>query len=253
MSRTQALFWAVLYLMLGAVAAAAAVLSFSALRDLAVLCGFQPQLAWLLPITIDAGAAAASAVWLSRWVDVGARDYGRVLALVLLGSSVAGNTVDHYLRAYTIAAPWWVVVIVSAIAPAVLAALVHLAQLVARSRPVTHPGTQATTQVTQGTTPPERPKVSLTKATRPDVALSETNGHAPPPSTPGPNPAPPREPSPDPDAELFTKILTMVRDDPKIGRPRITQALGVTDTPRLRGLVARAKEHAASTNGAPTS
>ena len=44
------------------VAAAAAVLSFAALRDLALLCGFAPTLAWLLPVVVDAGAAAGSLV-----------------------------------------------------------------------------------------------------------------------------------------------------------------------------------------------
>ena len=54
----------VLFLLLAVVAAAAAVLSFSALRDLALLCGFAAELAWLLPVVVDAGAAAGSLVWL---------------------------------------------------------------------------------------------------------------------------------------------------------------------------------------------
>ena len=53
-----------LYGLLAVVAAAAAVLSFAALRDLALLCGFSPWLAWLLPVVIDAGAAAGSLAWL---------------------------------------------------------------------------------------------------------------------------------------------------------------------------------------------
>ena len=43
----------VLFGLLAVVAAAAAVLSFSALRDLALLCGFAPELAWLLPVVVD--------------------------------------------------------------------------------------------------------------------------------------------------------------------------------------------------------
>ena len=54
----------ILLALLAVVAAAAAVLSFSALRDLAQLCGFAPELAWLLPVVVDAGAAAGSLVWL---------------------------------------------------------------------------------------------------------------------------------------------------------------------------------------------
>ncbi len=118
-----------LYALLVVVAGAAAVLSFAALRDLALLCGFAPWLAWLLPVVIDAGAAAGSLVWLGGWPAAQARRFGRALALVLLGASVAGNAVGHALEAYTARPAWWVVVVVSAVAPAVLGAVVHLAQL----------------------------------------------------------------------------------------------------------------------------
>jgi hypothetical protein len=124
----------VLYILLAVVAAAAAVLSFAALRDLALLCGFTRGLAPLLPIVVDAGAAAGSLVWLSRWASTPARRFARVLALVLLGSSVAANALDHGLAAYAARPHWVVVVLVSAVAPAVLGAVVHLAVLAA------HPG-----------------------------------------------------------------------------------------------------------------
>ena len=48
-----------LYLLLTVVAGAAAMLSFAALRDLALLCGFGLRLAWLLPVVVDAGAAGS--------------------------------------------------------------------------------------------------------------------------------------------------------------------------------------------------
>ena len=122
----------VLYLLLGVVAAAAAVLSFSALRDLALVCGFAPQLAWLLPIVIDAGAAAGSLVWLGVQTAQPARTFARALALALLTLSVAANALGHGLEAFALAPAWWVVVIVSSVAPAVLGAVVHLAVLVGR-------------------------------------------------------------------------------------------------------------------------
>lgn len=115
--------------LLAVVATAAAVLSFSALRDLALVCGFDARLAWLLPVVVDAGAAAGSLVWLGRWAPTPARRFARVLALLLLGGSVAGNALGHGLAAFAVAAPWWVVVLVSAVAPAVLGAVVHLAVL----------------------------------------------------------------------------------------------------------------------------
>ena len=111
---------------------AAAVLSFSALRDLALLCGFAAELAWLLPVVVDAGAAAGSLVWLGGRTYELARRFARALALTLLGLSVAANALAHGLDAYRLAPAWWVVVIVSAIAPAVLGAVVHLAVLVGR-------------------------------------------------------------------------------------------------------------------------
>jgi hypothetical protein len=123
---------AVLYALLLVVAAAAAVLSFAALRDLALVCGFTPRLAWLLPVVIDAGAAAGSLVWLGGWAAGSARRFARALALGLLALSVAANALGHGLVAFDLAPAWWVVVIVSAVAPAVLGAVVHLAVLVGR-------------------------------------------------------------------------------------------------------------------------
>ena len=115
-----------LYVLLTVVAGAAAVLSFAALRDLALLVGFAPTLAPLLPVTVDAGAAAGSLVWLSRHSGAAA-GFGRTLALTLLGASVAGNALGHGLIAYGTRPAWWVVVAVSSVPPAVLGAVVHLA------------------------------------------------------------------------------------------------------------------------------
>jgi hypothetical protein len=115
------------------VAAAAAVLSFAALRDLARLCGFADGLAWLLPVVVDAGAASGSLVWLGGRADAPARRFARALALALLILSVAANALGHGLEAYRLSPPWWVVVAVSAVAPAVLGAVVHLAVLVGRN------------------------------------------------------------------------------------------------------------------------
>lgn len=125
----------ILFVLLGIVAAAAAVLSFAALRDLALVCGFTPSLAWLLPVVVDAGAAAGSIVWLGGRVSERARRFARALALTLLVLSVAANALGHGLEAFRLAPAWWVVVIVSAVAPAVLGAVVHLAVLVGRVDP----------------------------------------------------------------------------------------------------------------------
>ena len=90
----------VLFGLLGVVAAAAAVLSFSALRDLALVCGFAPQLAWLLPVVVDAGAAAGSLVWLGGRSPQRPGRFARALALTLLALSVAANALGHGLAAF---------------------------------------------------------------------------------------------------------------------------------------------------------
>ena len=138
---------ATLYLLLTVVAGAAAMLSFAALRDLALLCGFAPVLAWLLPVVVDAGAAAGSLVWLgARTRPSGRGGSPARLALGLLGLSVAANALGHGLAAYVLLPPWWVVVILSGIAPAVLGAMVHLAVLVGHATPTTIGPTSTTSR-----------------------------------------------------------------------------------------------------------
>lgn len=125
------------YLALAVVAAAAVVLSFTTLRDLALACGYSDGTAWLLPVVIDAGAAAGAIAWLHGAGP--ARRFGRVLALVLLAASVGGNALGHGLAAHQSVAvaqarPGWLVVVgVSAVAPAVLGAVVHLAMVAGRT------------------------------------------------------------------------------------------------------------------------
>jgi len=124
---------AVLWLLLAVVSSAAAVLSFASLRDLALLCGFARGLAWLLPIVVDAGAAAGVLGWLGQVGGAASRRFARTLALVLMVTSVAGNAIVHGLGAYSLRPAWWLVVAVSAVAPAVLGAVVHLAVSVAQA------------------------------------------------------------------------------------------------------------------------
>lgn len=129
---TRIAMWA----LLAVVALAAAVLSFSALRDLAMLCGFHERLAWLLPVVVDAGAATGCLIWLGTGSAARALRFARALTWVLLASSVAGNAVVHYLAAYSLHPAWWLVVLVSAVAPTVLGSVTHLAVLVSREVPL---------------------------------------------------------------------------------------------------------------------
>ncbi|MQA64166.1 MAG: DUF2637 domain-containing protein [Actinophytocola sp.] len=119
---------------IGTVALAAAVMSFDALRRLAVRAGVVAELAWLLPLAIDAAVVVATRAWLIGYTSARVTSYARSLAVASLGLSVAGNATEHGMAAYTITTPWWVVVAVSAVPPAMLGAIAHLAALAAADR-----------------------------------------------------------------------------------------------------------------------
>ncbi|MDQ2707633.1 MAG: hypothetical protein M3Z25_08355 [Actinomycetota bacterium] len=105
---------------------------------------------------VDAGAAAGCLVWLGAASVERARRFARSLTWLLLGSSVTGNAVVHGLSAYHREPPWWLVVAVSAVAPAVLGAVVHLAVLVAQT--TTAPAVSAmadTDEATEGEDTPD--------------------------------------------------------------------------------------------------
>lgn len=115
---------------------AAAVLSFSALRDLAIQVRVPIELAWLMPICVDAGAAVATNVWLSRRNSDEAERFARRLTWALLTLTVAGNATHQGLTAAGIVPPWWVAVLVGAIPAGVVGSVVHLAVLVGRKAEV---------------------------------------------------------------------------------------------------------------------
>lgn len=113
-----------------------AALSFSSLDELALVCGTVWFLAPLLPVCIDAAAVVATRVWLRPGAPTRARRFARNLALTAFGMSVAGNGVSHYVSAYHLAPPWWAVVAVAAVPPAVLGAVAHLAAILVAGEPV---------------------------------------------------------------------------------------------------------------------
>lgn len=117
---------------LGVVLVAAAVLSFDALRELALAVSIPPHLAWLLPIAVDAGAAVSCATWLGgRTTPDAARFAGR-MTWVLLAVTVAGNAGQLGMHAHNVDPPWGVAVAVGAIPPAIVGATVHLVVLLVR-------------------------------------------------------------------------------------------------------------------------
>ncbi len=120
------------------VGVAAAILTFTTLRDLAEQCGITGtflglRLSYLVPVTVDAAGVVAARVWLKRTGGPDAVRFGRTLAWACIGASILGNAGQHGMAAYGIAPPWWVVVLVSAVPPATLGAVVHLGHLTRRT------------------------------------------------------------------------------------------------------------------------
>src|SRR5690606_35582071 len=91
---------------LGMVLTAAAVLSFAALRDLAIAVRIDERLAFLLPIAVDAGAAVSCTVWLSPSVRPDARRFACWLTWSLLTATVIGNAAQLGMHANGITPPW---------------------------------------------------------------------------------------------------------------------------------------------------
>jgi hypothetical protein len=113
---------------------AAAALTTTTLAGLAQACGITGWLAWLLPVTVDAAGVVAARVWLRGQAHPDAVHFARGLAWICICISVVANAAQHGMSAYGIAPPWWVVVLVSAIPPAALGAVVHLGHLIGRKR-----------------------------------------------------------------------------------------------------------------------
>ena len=108
-------------------AASAAVASFTGLRGLALLTGWPPRLAWLLPITLDAYAMTSTRVWLASTTRARrARRFAASNAIGAITVSVAGNATYHAVTVglMTISAP--IIVFVGAVPAAVLGFTVHL-------------------------------------------------------------------------------------------------------------------------------
>lgn len=104
----------------------AAVLSFNSSRDLADSCGFHGWLSWVWPLCLDAVAYTATRIWLSRTTDDPTRLYARQLALTGISLSLAANGLDLFLSVEKMAPVWGVVLLVGAIPPAMLAAVIHM-------------------------------------------------------------------------------------------------------------------------------
>ena len=121
-----------------AVAATSATLaSFTGLRGLGLLTGWPNELAWLLPVTIDAYAMTSARVWLAPGsMSRSARRFARANALGAIATSISGNAVYHAAHAGLLTISWPMIVTVGAVPAAVLGLTAHLHAL--RGRPDLH-------------------------------------------------------------------------------------------------------------------
>lgn len=119
---------------IGLVALAAAVLSFSALRGLAVITGTPSEIAWLFPLTLDAAAGVSMFVWMRATVThvIG---YAKRLTWASIVVSIICNGAFHGFQSETLTPPWYVAVAVGAIAPVMFVTVVHLVFLARQPEP----------------------------------------------------------------------------------------------------------------------
>ncbi|GAA2061073.1 hypothetical protein GCM10009839_85000 [Catenulispora yoronensis] len=112
---------------IGVVILAAGVLSFSALRRLGISAGWNPELAALLPVSIDVYALISTVSWLVLAEGAEDRKRSGINASVAVSLSVVGNGIEHLDAFHVLTVGWPVVIAVSAIPPVVMALSVHLA------------------------------------------------------------------------------------------------------------------------------
>jgi hypothetical protein len=146
----------------------AAVLSFNSSRDLADACGFHDWLSWVWPVCLDAVAYTATRIWLSRTTDDNTRRYARGLALIGISLSLMANGLDLFLSVEKLAPVWGVVLLVGAIPPAMLAAVIHM--LVMRRGLTAHRARKPATPKATPAPKPATPKTAPPPATPEPVA-----------------------------------------------------------------------------------
>jgi hypothetical protein len=119
----------VLYLGCLLVGVAAAWASFSTLAELAAASGWKSG-DWLLPTSIDALGAMSCWVWLTPIYSPAARSFARRTTFTVILVSVIGNGVGHVVSSGMLPAGVLLIVLVGAVPPSSLAAVIHLLVLV---------------------------------------------------------------------------------------------------------------------------
>lgn len=181
MRRRQAPLWPLMALTV-AIALMAFILSFDALRTLAVACGVQPGLSWMFPLIIDAPVLAFTwATWVFKTRGLG-QAYPWAMLLVFSAVSLVGNALHaHPVETNGLLLPDWGASLLMTMPPVALLATSHMiVRAASRSFDMDGPETAAEAVETTPVAPPEVPR---------DTDGPETVSEAPAEAGPEPEPA----------------------------------------------------------------
>lgn len=126
MRRRQAPLWPLMALTV-AIALMAFILSFDALRTLAVACGVQPGLSWMFPLIIDAPVLAFTwATWVFKTRGLG-QAYPWAMLLVFSAVSLVGNALHaHPVETNGLLLPDWGASLLMTMPPVALLVTSHM-------------------------------------------------------------------------------------------------------------------------------
>ena len=189
-----------------AIALMAFILSFDALRTLAVACGVQPGLSWMFPLIIDAPVLAFTwATWVFKTRGLG-QAYPWAMLLVFSAVSLVGNALHaHPVETNGLLLPDWGASLLMTMPPVALLATSHMiVRAASRSFDMDGPEPAAEVVETTPVAPPEVPRdaggpeTASGSPAEPGAARRHPDVSAPIP-VPTPEPTPESEPTPEPE------------------------------------------------------
>lgn len=193
MSRRQAPLWPLMALTV-AIAAMAFILSFDALRTLAVACGVQEGLSWMFPLIIDAPVLAFTwATWVFKTRGLG-QAYPWAMLIVFSMVSLVGNALHaHPVETNGLLLPDWGAALLMTMPPVALLATSHMI-VRAASRSFDMETAPEPTPM-----PVEGPAVEPEAAPDPEPTEPRPAGWRPDFAAPAPTPVEETEPEPEPE------------------------------------------------------
>lgn len=172
MRRRQAPLWPLMALTV-AIALMAFILSFDALRTLAVACGVQPGLSWMFPLIIDAPVLAFTwATWVFKTRGLG-QAYPWAMLLVFSAVSLVGNALHaHPVETNGLLLPDWGASLLMTMPPVALLATSHMiVRAASRSFDMDGPEPAAEVVETTPVAPPEAPRDTDGPVSAPDAPV----------------------------------------------------------------------------------